>query len=429
MRAFLLDHAAAPAIPCHRTEGLGASLTLHATVLALLAATPMQPATGPAPTLAVAYIAEVPAADDAAPGEATAPVPNIEEAPAQELPADRSISDLALDLPAFDADVGKIAGAEDLFPFLANPLLFLDEARAKFRQTPDRLLNPFGPERRRSADPPLVATDAQVQEFVDRAWSRRERWSNFAEIAGLLTKHDPQEGSAYLLMRRYLDQNLLQPYYDTTTRDPRFWAMLGLAADHTRLIAFVESFVRRHPSSRTTTELLFMLDEFTQASRDTLLMLLSTDPRLHLDDTRDASIKAFELAMRVYMRYDNLANERGLRDTKSLRNYFDEVRLRILRTIIETTPDGYGATDARFQAGRILWDQNKAAEALEWWDDLEPDGRDAYTAASTAIRRELAFRDGQTSAQISRILGLEYRRWLAFSEERLRQFGYEFDTF
>lgn len=429
MRAFLLDHATALAIPCHRTEGLGASLTLHVAVFALLAGGPLQPGTGPAPMLALTYVAQIPAADDAPTSQSASPDPPIAETPVEGPAPDGTIAELALSLPDFDADVTKIANAEDLFPFLTHPLLFLDDARARFRETSDRLFNPLGRERPASTNPPLVASDALLQQLVDDAWSRRERWSNFAEIAGVLTTHDPQEGSAYLLMRRYLDQNLLQPYYDTTTRDPRFWVMLGLAADHQRLIEFVQSFVRQHPSSRTTTELLFMLDEFTQASRDTLLMLLSTDPRTDLEATRDASLRAFQLAASVHQRYRDLTRDRGLTDTRSLRLYFDDVRLGILKTIIATTPDDYGVTDARFLAGRILWDQNKVAEALDWWNDLGPDGRDAYTAASTAIRRELAFRDGETSAQISRILGVEYRRWLTFSEERLRQFGYEFDTF
>jgi hypothetical protein len=429
MRAFLLDHATALGIPCHRFEGLGASLTLHLTVCAMLAGSPLEPAGRTAPTLAVTYVTEdaLAQADTAAD---TAAVPaEIEETPAEGPASDGAIPGLALALPEFDFDITKVGRAGDLFPFLSDPLVFLDEVREKFSETPDRLLNPFGPERQPSATPPLVATDAQLQHIVDRAWSRRDRWSNFEEIAGLLTKHDPHDGSAFLLLRRYLDQNLLQPYYDTTTRDPRFWVMLGLAADHERLIEFIGSFVRRHPSSRTTTELLFMLDEFAQASRDTLLMLLSSDPDSHLDATRDASIPAFELAMGVHRRYDNLARDRGLRDTKSIRNYFDDVRLRILRTIIETTPDGYGAADARFLAGRILWEQNRVADAFEWWTDLSPDDRNAYAAATDYVRKEVAFRDGQTASEISRVLGQEYRRWLTFSEMRLREFGYEFDTF
>ncbi|HLG57907.1 MAG TPA: hypothetical protein VI485_21355 [Vicinamibacterales bacterium] len=36
---------------------------------------------------------------------------------------------------------------------------------------------------------------------------------------------------------------------------------------------------------------------------------------------------------------------------------------------------------------------------------------------------------GGNGAEINRILGAEYRRWLDYSEERLRQFGYAFDRF
>jgi hypothetical protein len=268
-----------------------------------------------------------------------------------------------------------------------------------------------------------------MQSIVDRAWSRRDRWSNFTEIAKLLRSHDPQEGAAHLLLRQYLDQNLLQPYYDTRTRDPRFWVMLGLAADHAKLVEFIAGFVRDHPSSRTTTELLFMLDEFVQASRDTLLMLQSTDVNLELNDTQRASRRAYQIALRVSNQYDARARDRGLRDTKSIRSYFDDIRLRILATITESTPAGYGESDARFLAGRILWDQNKPTAAFEEWSALGPDGRNVYKTATTEIIRELAIRDEGTAAQISRILGNEYRRWLDYSEARLREFGYEFDTF
>ena len=427
MRAFLLSHATSTPLPCHRAEGLGASLTLHLSLFAALASAPVDPVTRRPPTLAVTFVSQVPLAVSE-PTTTMTTAPTRSDPPAPGL-ADGTISEPALALPDFEFDVTKIAAAERLFPFLIDTLPFLDEAREKLRPKSDRLVNPFGRERRRSTLPPLAVSDLELQAIVDRAWSRRERWKNFEEIADLLSTHDPDDGSAYLLMRRYLDHNLLQPYYDSTSRDPRFWVMLGLAADHERLIGFIGSFVRRHPSSHTTTELLFMLDEFAQASRDTLLMLLSTDPRRDLDHTRDASLDVFQLATGLHGRYESLASDRGLRDTKSVRLYFDDVRLRILRTIVETTPDGYGATDARFLAGRIMWDQNRVGEAVALWNDLSPDARGMYALSASEIRRELAFRDEQTGSAISRILGAEYRRWLTFSEERLRDFGYEFDTF
>ena len=402
MRAFLLDHATASPLPSHRTEGLGASLTLHVSVLVLMAGPPPAATGTRAPAVAVTFVEDAPVA--------------LNE------PIDGDVSE-------FPFDVAKVANAANLFPFLTDPLLFLDEAREKFRVSPNRLFNPLGRARTVSTKPPLAAGDDQLQRLIDRAWSRRERWDNFAPIAEMLGKHDPQDGAAHLLMRGYLDQNLLQPYYDTDTRDPRFWVMLGLAADHARLVEFVAAFVREHPSSRTTTERLFMLDEFAQASRDTLLMLLSTNPDSDLNDTREASRPAFQIASRVYERYEELAFQLGLRDSRTVQKHFDDIRMRILRTIIETTPDGYGTADARFLAGRIMWEQNKVPQALEWWKDLRPDVRGAYALASAEVSDALEFAGPRRASEISRILGSEYRRWLEFSGARLAEFGYKFDTF
>ena len=250
----------------------------------------------------------------------------------------------------------------------------------------------------------------------------------FQEIAALLTKHDPDAGDASAVIRMYLEQNLLQPYFDTSTRDPRFWVMLDLAADHTRLIEFIGAFVTRHPSSKTTTELLFMLDEFTQASRDAMLMLLSTAPKIDLGLTRNADPNAYALALSIHEQYRRWARQRGLDHTESMRAHFDDVRLRILQTIIASTPAGYGASDARFLMGRILWDRHDRAGAFRVWRELAPDGRDSYDSAASAIARELAIGD-VPAVNIISILGSEHRRWIAFSSERLAQFGYTVDSF
>jgi hypothetical protein len=205
--------------------------------------------------------------------------------------------------------------------------------------------------------------------------------------------------------------------------------MLGLAADHRRLIEFVGSFVRQNPSSRTTTELLFMLDEFAQASRDAMLMLLSSDPGATLQVTRRVDEDAFALADAVYRQYRDWARREGLQQTNAIRARFDDVRIGILRTIIATADAGYGIGDAKYLLGLIQWDRNDVDGALKWWRDLAPDQRDAYREVSSAIARELGRTDGSSVAAISGILGAEYRRWLTFSRARLDRFGYSFDTF
>jgi hypothetical protein len=425
-RFLYLFNAPPAALPSHRREGFSASATLHVMAFALLTAVPPAPHTAERPIVVASVPPEaiVMPADDAAPSEPppdAAIAEDTVEGPRPEGPP--------LEVAGLELDIAKVRRQRDaLFPFATGPLPFLDAVMARYRRSPDRPVNPFGPERRPSGLPPLALDLEARQQLIDRSWSRRERWDNFQPIAALLSRHDPDEGDAPALIRMYLEQNLLQPYFDTTTRDPRFWVMLDLAADHTRLIDFIGTFVTRHPSSKTTTELLFMLDEFAQASRDAMLMLLSTAPKIHLGLTRNADPNAYALALSIHEQYHQWARQRGLDATEPMRAYFDDIRLRILGTLIAATPEGYGAGDARFLMGRILWDRHDRAGAFRVWREMAPDGRNSYANPASAIARELAIGD-VPAVNILRILGEEHSRWIAFSSERLAEFGYEVDTF
>lgn len=334
-------------------------------------------------------------------------------------------------VPGFEFDIAKIrARQDDLFPFLTTDLTVLDDVRAIAQKRAAALTwqTPSAPKRSDSGLPPLRIDDAELWDLVDAAWSRRERWRTFERIATLVATHDPDDGRSAELLRTHIDQNLLQPYYDTATRDPRFWVMLNLAADHALLVRFVSAFVREHPSTRASTELLFLLDEYAQASRDALLMLMATEPERQLPLTRDGDAGAYELAVRVRNRYLSWLRERDLDATARIRSYFDGIRLRILTTIIETTPGGYGAADARYLVGLIEWDQNRVPDALASWNRIGPDERRMYEPVYTEILREV--RTGRPSAvRISRLLGAEYRQWLEFSKQRLAEFGYSLDSF
>ena len=411
------------ALPSHRSEGLAASVTLHVAALIFFTATPPGTPQLARQDIVVAQVAAEMAglAPDGSPAEP----PTVEE---QGAPAELS-EGTRVDLGGITVDIGKIRRHRDrLFPFLTASLPLIDELAAHPPDQPT-LVNPFGRERTRSTHPPLSLSADERQAIVDRAWSRRTRWDSFAEIAALLRAHAPDSGDAPLLVRSHVDQNLLQPYFDGASRDPRFWVMLGLAADHAPFIDFVGSFIGEHPSSRTTIELLFMLDEFAQASRDALLMLLSSDPQVVLRDTSAADAEAFVFAESLYSQYRDWARSHGLIDTDAIRTRFDEVRLGILRTIVAMAPGAYGVSDAHYLLGLIHWDRNDVPGALRWWRDMRPDGRGAYRQVAEAIARELTRPGGGTVAAISGILGAEYRRWLTFSEERLDRFGYEFDTF
>lgn len=419
------------ALPSHRAGGLTTSASLHlAIVLFFLSLPPVTPRTTPAePTLARLTVETIDGPlegtpddtqDSERPEDSTAP--GERPAPLQD--------DGSFQLDGLSVDLTKIARQLDvLFPFVTEPMRFLDNMRPGAKGGPDQLAIPFGQERKSQRLQPLKLDDGEYDRIINEAWSRRMRWQSFGEIAGMLGKFDPDEGDAPSLVRSHLDHNLLQPYYDSETRDPRYWVMLGLAADHEPFIRFVEAFVRDHPSSRTTTELLFMLDEFAQGSRDAMLMLLDTNPETLLASTRAADDEAFALAQLIDRRYRGWVQVNGGGSGDLVRRRFDDVRLKILDAILASTPDGYGAGDARFLIGRIYWERRDRERALSVWRLIERDERDAYEDATSALISELAQGSGMRSSRVSSILGAEYRRWLTFSRRRLEEFGYAFDTF
>lgn len=335
-------------------------------------------------------------------------------------------------IPGFEFDVGKIrARQDDLFPFLTEELTVLDDVKAVAAERATQMTWQTEAARKRSSSrlPPLEISDMELWDLVDAAWSRRERWRTFEKIATMVATHDPDSERSADLLRTHIDQNLLQPYYDSASRDPRFWVMLNLAADHGLLVRFASTFVREHPSTLAATELLFLLDEYAQASRDALLMLIATDPEHQLRLTREGNPDAHALAVQVRDRYLTWLRARDLDTTHRIRGFYDGIRMRILRTIVETTPGGYGAADAQYLIGMILWDQNRIADAVAAWRQIGSDRRRMYEPVYTEIRRELEAAPRPSVVRISAILGAEYRHWLEFSKQRLAEFGYALDSF
>ena len=412
----------------NRAAGLGASLVLH-TLFGLLVVVVAARTAAPLveePALELTYVSPAEAAGsgatDAPPPPGSAPAGGQDVLP-------ESLIESALQLDDFRFDFAKVRANQDtLFPFLTARLPLLPDADPPERPGDETFVRARAAGTTANDAPPLAMTDAEIVGLVDRTWSRTDRWDSFAPIARLAEAHHPDRGRLPVLLRTYLDRNLLQPYFDARTRDPRFWVMLGLAADHGDMLAFVRAYARRYPASRATTELLFLLDEYVQGSRDALLMLTATDP-VHLQDTRGASAEAHALATAVHGRYTTLLRERGLHTPRDIRRYYDEIRLEILSRIVDTTPGGYGAADARYLAGKLLWDQNDVRAAMSWWRQMAPDQRGMYAEAIDALTDELRSPAGPNVPRVNAILGAEYRRWLEFSAARLRQFGYGFDTF
>jgi len=350
-------------------------------------------------------------------------------------------------LPGFVFDAAKIESrAALLFPFVTPGLSLSRFALAPRLDPRDTFRDPFAPSAdarpRSNAKPPLALGDRALQALVDRSWSRRNRWTPFQEILRLADAHDANDGRLPALLHEYEAQNGLQPYVDTSIRDPRLWTELGLAADHVEFIGFISRYAVEHPSTRATTELLFLLDKIAQASFDALVTLLDTIPDAQLEWTREANADAFGFIADVRRHYLNVLKRKQLDSTDALAAFYDRARLDILSGILRTTPRGYRANDARFLIGSIQWREGNTGDALRAWRAMTIDPADEYAASIARIRSAIAAETGtdrgnvdasetmrRLAQQINAILRAEHGRWIMFSLDRLHQFGFRFDTF
>jgi hypothetical protein len=435
MRPALLS-APAEALPSNPRRGLAGTVALHATmgaalVLATIAGSRLSPVSGREGTTAGGPLVVM------VPPPASMPPPVlIVSGPALGAVDAMPPSAAFTTADGFSYDTSRIRlRREVLFPFLTGELPFLDALRAAAASERQRLHNPLGTggRRARSSRPPLELSAAAREALVDGAWSRRDRWPSLAKMVELTGRYDGNEGQLPVVVREHVERNLLQPYFETSVPDPRFWVMLGLAADHLDVIQFVGRYAQQHPSSRTTTELLFLLDELADANRGAFELLIGMD-LAGLGRTAASSPQDVQLARQLQRGYEAWTRERGLDDAKALDAHYDGVRLAILSTIVETSPNGYGAADARFLAGRLLWDRSDVAGAVRLWrsmalDERRSDERTTYAVVRAEIGRALAPDGSVDVVRIVGALGAERSRWLRESADRLARFGYTPQTF
>jgi hypothetical protein len=416
-------------------SGFGVSVALHLLVVAGLTWLASRPAAA-APGARTAdskrpiIVAQAPARPEPTPPAAAAPPREADPKPADVgIHLDEAASTLAFATFTFDA--AKIVNrATSLYPFLTRTFDF-DRAAAAARRSRESLINPFAPPGADAAKPPLITTDAVLQTLIDRTWSRRHRWDSFQPIAGLTERYSADRGRLSTVLREYVNQNALQPYVDNGARDPRLWTQLGLTADHADFADFIDRYAAAHPSTKTTMELLFLLEKQAEASLDTLITLIDINPERDLRWTRDVNPDAFAALVAIRRYYIGQLARRGMTTRDALVAHYDGVRLAILTSIVRTTPDGYRESDARFLIGSIHWRQRRYDEATRVWAGMRADPRNRYAIASSELLDAIAASGGQppAPARVSRILDSEQGRWISFSYDRLRQFGYGFDTF
>jgi hypothetical protein len=270
-----------------------------------------------------------------------------------------------------------------------------------------------------------------MQTLWDKTWSRRERWHAFQPLVPLLDGYHPDDGDLAALLRGYVVQNGLQPYADPRIRDPRLWTELALAADHTRFIDLIGRYVGDHPSTKTATELLFLLDAMVQGSYDALITLLDVVPDADLEWTRASNADAVRAIVTIQKHYRAELERRGLTSRDAIRLYFDEARLSILTNIIATTPGGYRASDAQVLVGSIDWKQGRTDDAVDVWNRMTIDRDGVHARMANEILDAIRGRDVRQLdiRSVNRALEGDRSRWVSTSYERLRQFGYHFNTY
>jgi len=275
----------------------------------------------------------------------------------------------------------------------------------------------------------LALTLAQRQAIIDKSWTRAHRWKAFDTIRQLTQDGQADDEGLAALIALYRDQNALQPYADGSVRDLRLWAQLGLAADHADFIGFIRSYAAAHPSTRVTTELLFLLDTLAQANADALAVLVETNQPGDLEWTKDRHPRAFLLARQIQQFYTRDIVRLGLTSRPAIEAYYARGRLSVLSRILQTTPQGYRADDARFLMGEILWNDGQADEALRTWRAMSAGPSEVTYAAVIAQLRTAVRVPAPDSRNIRFILSNQQGRWNAFSDERLRRFGYRADAY
>jgi hypothetical protein len=319
----------------------------------------------------------------------------------------------------FTIDLARIRQRRnDLFPFVTWDLRLLEQRPATSEsgiEWPQTFAG--GP----SFAKPLALSPGALQALIDRAWSRRERWSNLAEMVKLADQYDPDTGDLPKAFNGYTTQNVPQPYEDSALPDPVFWITLTLAGDDAPLLAFTLDYLRRHPASRVTTELLFLLDQSAETSCDVLgdVLMVGTD-KLLLEGTRRGNPEAYELAVSLASAYRAWIWKYGVNAAERCA----AARSTILRRIVETSPGGYGASDARFRLGEMLWTSGHREDAVKWWRGMIGDDRSAHARGTRDLLG--AINDGaalENPARITRLLHEEELRWRERAGERLDYFG------
>ena len=125
---------------------------------------------------------------------------------------------------AFDFDIEKIGSRVGrLFPFTESILL----SSTAPAQGTGGIAGKFVMGADLAAQAPVLTLSVvEMQAVLDASWSRRQRWDSFQQILDLVQRFDPQQGDLHMLLRRYVNDNLLQPFNASQNPEPKVLGLL-----------------------------------------------------------------------------------------------------------------------------------------------------------------------------------------------------------
>lgn len=255
-------------------------------------------------------------------------------------------------------------------------------------------------------------------------WMEFPKEIMFERMKQMLGHFDSNHGDLAEFTRELYNQNLVRRIFrlgpDNETID--FFEESLFKAE---VFNYITGYVQNSPYSRTTAELLFVLERLYKYESHMLSSMFNAqmrpnpkkDIRRHIVDT-------------VSQKYEAKMRGMGFEDGAGIMLAYKDRRLEIMDKIIENR---YRANDALFIKGRIHFSHAEVRKAYEAWQQISPAGdeffifKDTYEKIMPFVDEDVVKGKFHRIFDIKDILDNETLEYGDFLEERDRKFIWEKD--
>jgi len=224
---------------------------------------------------------------------------------------------------------------------------------------------------------PLNFPPEARQKFFDSTLKqdKTEQLSNFVTKYFL---YDPNKGDLPIATRELYTQNLERLLY-TFSSDPTY-LYLDFYLENLNKEEFLQTALYQASKlngTKTATELLLATEaiyEIQQRAWKTFFDFEKSFQQIPPEKRKQLRI---ETLRRVNERYQEILQQKGIKDLNDLEKKYRQRRLEIINHIIKTTPESYRMQDALFNRGILLWemglqnnDEDLKRQAINQWQVL-----------------------------------------------------------